>query len=298
VTASYQYDYDGRRTVRTVAGASTSYLYDGVHAVAENGPAPTAYLFGPGMDEPLAIARGDAVYYCDVDIFNSVVLTNDAAGAVQTSAVWDVWGNGLAASGTALTSLGYTAREASEAGLQYYRARHYDPAIGRFTGEDPIANFGFSARGEIAGPQLFATNYAPEERAQRYAYVRNGPLAYTDPFGLEACCGKPWADCWGDCIRLHRWDWTPRWIPLFSAVPKPLVPPFRVIYPTQRLTTLTSSAVHLMGGGSSAAGSLARGAGRVASKIATPITIAEGFWDWGVIIYCAEKCRRDPCGAN
>jgi hypothetical protein len=54
----------------------------------------------------------------------------------------------------------------------------------------------------------------------------------------------------------------------------------------------------MMGGGSSAAGAFARGAARVASKIATPITIAEGFWDWGVIIYCAEKCRRNPCSVG
>jgi hypothetical protein len=29
------------------------------------------------------------------------------------------------------------------------------------------------------------------------------------------------------------------------------------------------------------------GAGRVISPVATPLTIAEGAWDWGALIYCA-----------
>jgi RHS repeat-associated protein len=53
---------------------------------------------------------------------------------------------------------GYTYDAAS-----YYRARYYDPSIGRFISEDPI-----QFRGGI--------NF--------YAYVRNNPVNLTDPFGL------------------------------------------------------------------------------------------------------------------
>jgi RHS repeat-associated protein len=60
---------------------------------------------------------------------------------------------------------GYTGREHDEEiGLTYYRARYYDPATGRFIGEDPI---GFRA-GD--------TNI--------YRYVGNSPLNGTDPTGL------------------------------------------------------------------------------------------------------------------
>lgn len=49
-------------------------------------------------------------------------------------------------------------------GLYYYRARYYDPAVGRFISEDPI---GF-ADGE---------NF--------YLYAGNDPVGITDPFGLS-----------------------------------------------------------------------------------------------------------------
>ena len=58
----------------------------------------------------------------------------------------------------------FTGREYdSETGLYFYRARYYDPAIGRFISEDPI---GFEG-GDL----------------NLYAYVRNNPVIYKDPHG-------------------------------------------------------------------------------------------------------------------
>ena len=60
----------------------------------------------------------------------------------------------------------FTGREYdSETGLYFYRARYYDPAIGRFIQEDPI---GFKS-GEV--------NF--------YIYSRNNPINYKDPNGLD-----------------------------------------------------------------------------------------------------------------
>ena len=60
----------------------------------------------------------------------------------------------------------FTGREYdSFTGLQYSRARFYDPQIGRFISEDPI---GF-AGGDV----------------NLYGYVWNNPLNYVDPFGLD-----------------------------------------------------------------------------------------------------------------
>jgi RHS repeat-associated protein len=57
----------------------------------------------------------------------------------------------------------FTGRELdSESGLYYYRARYYDPYLGRFISEDPI---GFDG----------GINF--------YAYVDNNPLNATDPSG-------------------------------------------------------------------------------------------------------------------
>ncbi len=49
-------------------------------------------------------------------------------------------------------------------GTAYYRARYYDPNIGRFISEDPI---GFKGSG---------TNF--------YAYTKNNPINFGDPLGL------------------------------------------------------------------------------------------------------------------
>jgi RHS repeat-associated protein len=52
-----------------------------------------------------------------------------------------------------------------EIGLYYYRARYYDPKIGRFISEDPI--------GFAGGVNL-------------YSYVDNNPVLAGDPSGLSA----------------------------------------------------------------------------------------------------------------
>src|SRR4030095_1176890 len=71
---------------------------------------------------------------------------------------------GNANTGTNLTRYTYTGREFdSDTGLYYYRARWYDPQVGRFISEDPIG---------LAGG------------INQFAYVGNNPQNGTDPSGL------------------------------------------------------------------------------------------------------------------
>jgi len=58
-----------------------------------------------------------------------------------------------------------------ETGLDFAEARMYENRHGRFTAVDPLL-----ASGKSANPQTF----------NRYVYVMNSPLAYTDPSGLQA----------------------------------------------------------------------------------------------------------------
>lgn len=67
----------------------------------------------------------------------------------------------LAETGT-IPRYGYTGREPDATGLVYYRARYYDPTLGRFTQRDPIG---------LAGG------------INPYAYVGNNPINYVDPDG-------------------------------------------------------------------------------------------------------------------
>jgi RHS repeat-associated protein len=56
-----------------------------------------------------------------------------------------------------------------ETGLDYFGARYHGARIGRFTTVDPV----YTWRENLADPQ----------RWNRYAYVRNSPIRYTDPDG-------------------------------------------------------------------------------------------------------------------
>ncbi len=66
-------------------------------------------------------------------------------------------------------------------GEPYYRARYYDPQVGRFISDDPIPFGG-------------ANNF--------YAYVRNDPGNYIDPLGLMGCVKTALGlVCWNDGKR-------------------------------------------------------------------------------------------------
>jgi RHS repeat-associated protein len=163
VTASYGYDYQGRRRVKTVGGVTTKYLYDGLNLVGELGASPADYLFGPGIDEPLAMNRGGQVSYYETDALGSINALTSSSGAIQNNYLYDVWGQTKTQTGSLANPFTYTAREAGEAGTLFYRARYLNPGAGRFLAEDPI---GFQGGMNL---QL---------------YVQGNPAQFTDPWGL------------------------------------------------------------------------------------------------------------------
>ena len=104
------------------------------------------------------------------DGLGSVTEVTNWHGTVRRAYVYDSFGNIETQTGTLnpTNPFKYTGREIEEeTGLYYYRARYYDPEIGRFLNEDPI---------EFDGGINF------------YAYVGNNPVNYVDPFGLARQC--------------------------------------------------------------------------------------------------------------
>ena len=101
------------------------------------------------------------------DRLGSVRVLTDATGAVIDRINYDGFGNILAETNpSASDRYLWTGREFDRVtGLQYNRARYYDPTTGRWTTEDPI---GF-ASGE----------------ANLYRYAGNDPTNATDPVGHE-----------------------------------------------------------------------------------------------------------------
>jgi RHS repeat-associated protein len=158
-SAYYGYDYKGRRVTKT-AGGMVSYIYLDSQLVAST--AGEEYLYGRGTDNVLAVVKSGQVDYYSEAALGTVTLLSDGSSNVGGSYVTDVWGRQLAASGAATNVFGYTGREFNEDGTYYYRARYYDPRLGRFTEEDPSHYVG-----------------------ALYAYADNNPVIERDPAGLD-----------------------------------------------------------------------------------------------------------------
>jgi RHS repeat-associated protein len=183
-TVTFRYDPFGRRIEKNtetlidgVTATSTwTYIYDNEDIVlevltGEAGSEKTFYTHGPGIDEPLAMERGGSFYYYHADGLGSIAAITNAAKSVVQSYSYDSFG--MVKPSTAFrNSFTYTAREWDrETGLYYYRARYYDPMVGRFISKDPI---GF-AGGDV----------------NLYGYVQNNPVNQTDPTGLSSAIAIP-----------------------------------------------------------------------------------------------------------
>ncbi|HLZ52533.1 MAG TPA: RHS repeat-associated core domain-containing protein [Candidatus Acidoferrum sp.] len=105
--------------------------------------------------------------YFQADGLGSITALSSGAGALAQTYAFDSFGKQTASSGLLTNPFQYTARESDpETGLYYYRARYYDPAVGRFVSNDPIGFGGMTS------------NF--------YVYVANDPQDSWDPLGLRA----------------------------------------------------------------------------------------------------------------
>ncbi|HEY4213697.1 MAG TPA: RHS repeat-associated core domain-containing protein [Steroidobacteraceae bacterium] len=188
--------WDQKNRVRTVsvAGQAVTMLYDpldyrigrlggtlgardyyleGEHLEAEytSGTLQAKYFRGINTDELVAgftLSGGTlvpSIFHHD-QLVSVTGISAHHGPAVQTMK-FGPFGTTQSTVGASNNRLQYTGRELDpESQLYYYRARYYDPAIGRFISEDPI---GF-ASGD--------TNF--------YAYVGNNPVNANDPSGHDA----------------------------------------------------------------------------------------------------------------
>jgi RHS repeat-associated protein len=168
---SYQYDPLGRWVALGTTGAPTRVSYDSSGALPEivsehdwQGNITRRHVFGPGTDEPLVTYEGAGASdrrFLHADERGSIVATTDSSGNATAVNRYDEYG---VPASTNTGRFQYTGQPwIPEAGLYYYRARMYNPALGRFLQADPIA-------------------YGDGMNA--YAYVGNNPVNRTHPIGL------------------------------------------------------------------------------------------------------------------
>jgi RHS repeat-associated protein len=168
----FSYDPLGRRVEKVAGGVTTTYAYDGEDILREvRGASILKYLHGLGIDEPLAREDGaGALTYYHADGLGSIVKHTAQTGAIVHEYRHDAWGN--LEIGASEPGYSFTGREWDpEIGLYQYRARYYEPKVGRFVSEDPIG---------LAGG------------VNRFSYVVNKPTTLVDPSGLKIqMCSRP-----------------------------------------------------------------------------------------------------------
>ena len=168
---TYGYDPLDRRISRSGGTlGNLDYYLEGEHleSVSSGGQVQEKYFRGSSIDELVAgyVNQGGQLvpYLFQHDVVNSVAASSKPNGGASATASYFAFGETQSTTGAAVSRLKYTGREDDGTGLYYYRARYYDPSIGRFVSEDP------------AGFQGSGTNW--------YAYVGNNPVNANDPTGL------------------------------------------------------------------------------------------------------------------
>jgi RHS repeat-associated protein len=117
-------------------------------------------------DEVVAKKNPDStIHYIHTDHLGSTSVITNQSGQVVEKTTYEPYGE--VKTGGTKSKFDYTGQEKDlETGLNYYDARYYDPHIHRFTQQDSIIQ-------DVYDPQSL----------NRYSYVRNNPLRYTDPTG-------------------------------------------------------------------------------------------------------------------
>lgn len=172
------YDDDGNRVAETAAGVTTRYLVDnlnptGYSQVVDELTGSTVqreYAYGlQRVDQSQLIGNTWTPSLYGYDGFGSVRQLTNLAGAITDGYAYDAFGNLLSSTGTTPNDFRYRGEQYdSTLGLQYLRARYYNPATGRFMSKDPYS-------GDVTDPKSL----------HKYAYAGANPIAGRDPSGWD-----------------------------------------------------------------------------------------------------------------
>jgi RHS repeat-associated protein len=156
------------RLYQTQSGATTRFAYDNLDRIAEydgSNALQRRYVHGPGDDEPIVWYEGSGTAdrrFLSSDERGSVISVTDSSGGLLGINSYDEYGVPASAN---LGVWGYTGQAwLPGIGEYYYKARVYDPELGRFLQTDP-------------------DEY--EDSPNLYAYVLNDPINAIDPLGLQ-----------------------------------------------------------------------------------------------------------------
>ncbi len=177
----YLYDGDGARIeeIREGPGGVTTILRLGEVEIEQQGAERITKTYYSIGGQRIALREGGNVTYFQGDQLGSASLATRSDGSLIGRQLYRPFGEGRG--GAVSTDYRFTGQRDTGLGLYDYNARFYDPALGRFIQADTVV------------PDLTdGQNY------NRFAYVRNNPLKYTDPSGHIAQTEGTTADKYAD----------------------------------------------------------------------------------------------------
>ena len=169
VIATYAYDGAGNRYAKTAAGVTTAYTLDLASSLPQvltetAGSTVTSYAYGAG---PLEIDKAGTTYWYLSDTLGSVRLVTDSTGAAPATYAYAAFGSTRKSSGTLANEVRFTGqRTDGESGLEFLRARTYDPSTGTFLQRD-----------------TWAITPTSSQSLDAYCYTANNPINAVDPSG-------------------------------------------------------------------------------------------------------------------
>ncbi|MFC2155800.1 RHS repeat domain-containing protein [Acidobacteriota bacterium] len=182
-TVDYKYDPFGRRAEKTIDSNITKYFYSGNQVIEERDGSNQVlkqYIYGNGIDEIIRVDNyesGNSVpYYFHTNAIGSITAITDDSGNLVERVSYDTFGmptitdyqtdpqNPTIVNNSIIGNeyLFQGRRYDTETNLYYYRARHYDPIMGRFLQTDPMGY---------------------QDSLNLYQAFNTNPLNFVDPFG-------------------------------------------------------------------------------------------------------------------
>jgi RHS repeat-associated protein len=166
IAQNFTYDGNGLMASQT-SGLATNYMTWDCNAplpqILSDGQ--NSYIYGPGGLPIEQISAEESPTYLHHDQLGSTRMLTSPSGEAVGAFTYGAYGQLEAQSGSASTPMGYAGQYTDgQSGLQYLRARFYDPSTAQFMTLDPIV---------------------PRTRAP-YDYTGDNPLNRVDPRGL---CG-------------------------------------------------------------------------------------------------------------
>jgi RHS repeat-associated protein len=185
-TATYVYDAFNRRVQKTTGAGTLNYTYDLGSNVA---------VVYSGTSAPLSVSRSEVfagghratyalghTYFHHRNWLGSRSITTDETGAAVQKCEWNPFGELISCAdqrsgqtqfntADAITPYGYADYERdSETGLDHMQFRYHNSRIGRLMSADLLS-------GSVSNPQGL----------NKFGYVLNNPVTFTDPLGLQFC---------------------------------------------------------------------------------------------------------------